>query len=53
MLENKKDKKYIFTEKQISDFAGLYHSLKKVHIRLINEGYTIKNGEIIPPKNHG
>ena len=24
--------------------------LKKIHMRLISEGYTIENGKIIPPK---
>lgn len=39
-----------FTEEQIKNFAGFYNSLKTVHNRLVNEGYIIKNGELIPPK---
>lgn len=44
-------KDYIFTEKEIENFAGIYNALKQVHIRLIKEGYTIKDGKIIPPAN--
>jgi len=40
---------YIFTEKEIENFAGFYNALKKVHIRLIKEGYKIKDGKITPP----
>jgi len=40
---------YRFTTKQIENFADLYGTLKKIHLRLINEGYIIKNGEMITP----
>ena len=49
-MEQKKDQQNIFTEEQISNFAGLYNALKKVHIRLISEGYIIEKDKIIPPK---
>jgi len=39
----------IFTGKEIEDFAGFFNALKKVHIRLIKEGYKIKDGKITPP----
>lgn len=39
----------IFTDEQISNIVGLYHTLKRIHNRLIEEGYQIKNNKIIPP----
>lgn len=45
----KKDKN-IFTEEAINNFAGLYVTLKKIHDRLIREGYTIGDGKITPPE---
>ena len=48
-MESKAEQSQIFTEEQIKNFAGFYNSLKAVHNRLINEGYTINNGEILPP----
>lgn len=44
-----KKKEYIFTEKEIENFAGIYNALKQIHIRLIKEGYKIENGKITPP----
>jgi len=40
----------IFSPEQINNFAGFYNALKTVHDRLIAEGYIIKPGQIIPPK---
>jgi hypothetical protein len=37
----------IFTNKQIENFAGFFNALKKVHVRLVKEGYKIKDGKII------
>lgn len=45
-----KKKEYIFTEKEIENFAGFYNALKQVYIRLIKEVYEIKDGKIIQPK---
>lgn len=39
----------IFTEAEIQNFAGFFNAIKKVHTRLIREGYTIKDGKIIKP----
>ena len=44
-----KKKEYIFTEKEIENFAGFYNALKQVHIRLVKEGYKIEDGKITPP----
>jgi hypothetical protein len=43
--------RHIFTDEQLDNFAGFYSALKRVHTRLIQEGYTIENGKITPPKN--
>lgn len=48
-MENINQQNQIFTDNQIENFVGLYNALKKVHIRLVREGYTIKDGKIIPP----
>ena len=45
-----KNKEYIFTEKEIENFSGIYDALRQVHVRLIKEGYKIKDGKIIPSK---
>jgi hypothetical protein len=39
----------IFTKEQILNFAGFYNALKKVHNRLVSEGYICRNGELISP----
>ncbi len=46
----KKIENNMFTDKEIEKFVGFYNAFKQVHIRLIKEGYIIKNGKIIPPK---
>jgi len=33
--------KQIFREKQINNFASLYDTLKRIHSRLIQEGYIV------------
>ncbi|PIR05507.1 hypothetical protein COV56_02715 [Candidatus Kuenenbacteria bacterium CG11_big_fil_rev_8_21_14_0_20_37_9] len=43
---------FIFSEEQISNFVGFGNTLKKIHKRLVSEGYKIKNGEIIPPQKN-
>ncbi|MBI2410852.1 MAG: hypothetical protein HYV32_03095 [Candidatus Kerfeldbacteria bacterium] len=40
----------IFTEEQKNNFAGFAMILGRIHKRLIAEGYTIKDGKIIPPE---
>ncbi|MFH1254912.1 MAG: hypothetical protein V1667_00325 [bacterium] len=45
-----KNDKHIFTEEEINNFAGFYNTLRKVHDRLIREGYKISDGKITPPK---
>lgn len=43
------EKNIIFSDQGIKNIAAFSETLKKIHARLINEGYVIKNGEIIPP----
>ncbi len=45
-MENQNQQKQIFTDNQIQDFAGFFNSVRKVHYRLISEGYSIKDGQI-------
>ncbi len=42
--------KYIFDDSQIANLGGFLDALKQVHVRLVNEGYQVKDGKIIPPK---
>jgi hypothetical protein len=39
----------ILTPKTIEIFTGFAATLKRIHIRLVMEGYTIKNGKIYKP----
>jgi hypothetical protein len=41
----------IFTDKQISNFVDFSNTLKRIHTRLINQGYRIKDNQIIPPED--
>jgi len=40
----------IFTEEGIKNISRFQDTLKRIHIRLISEGYTIKDGKIEKPK---
>ena len=39
-----------FSEKEIVTVTKFAETLKKIHIRLISEGYKIKGGKITPPE---
>lgn len=43
-------KKRHFSDEAIKNITNLAEIFKKIHLRLISEGYTIKEGKIIPPK---
>ena len=46
-IENNESKKNtVVTPKTIDIFSGFAVSLKRIHLRLIAEGYIIKEGEI-------
>ena len=49
-METNNQQNQIFTDSQIQNFVGFYAAIKRVHSRLISEGYTIKDGQIFPPK---
>jgi hypothetical protein len=41
-----------FTQEQTENFVELALILKRIHIRLMNEGYTVSaEGKLIPPSN--
>jgi hypothetical protein len=44
-------KKYIFSDEQITAFVDFYNLLKRIHNRLISEGYIIKDGKISKPQS--
>ncbi len=39
----------IFTDEDIQSFVELGEVLRKIHNRLLSEGYVIKDGKIIAP----
>ncbi len=46
-------KDYKFTEDEMQSFRDLGAVLRQIHNRLISEGYTITDDEIIPPPHVG
>lgn len=49
-MKKAKDNHPKFSDEQIERFAGLALVLKNVHERLIMQGYTIRDGRIMPPQ---
>lgn len=47
---NSEGQDHIFTNEQKDVFLGFFDALRRVHNRLISEGYVVKDGEIIPPQ---
>jgi len=48
--ENITSEKRIFTDEGIKNISRFQDVLKRIHIRLISEGYVIKDGKIEKPK---
>ena len=48
--ENTTSEKRIFTDEGIKNISRFQDTLKRIHIRLISEGYVIKDGKIEKPK---
>ena len=48
--ENTTPEKRIFTDEGIKNISRFQDTLKRIHIRLISEGYAIKDGKIEKPK---
>ncbi len=42
--------KDLFTDEQITQFVDFYHLLKRIHNRLVSEGYVVKDGKISKPR---
>jgi len=49
--ESRQKNSDVFSDKEMENFLGLFEILRRVHTRLIGEGYTIRAGEIIPPRD--
>ena len=47
-MQAKKSNK-IFTSSETENIVSFYATLKRIHERLISQGYIIENGKIIPP----
>lgn len=43
--------KNLFSDEQITTFVEYYNLLKRIHNRLISEGYIIKDGKISKSEN--
>ena len=52
MIYMETEKKEIFSEEEIKSLAGFFEVLHRVHCRLINEGWKMVNGEMIPPPDY-
>jgi len=48
-LERTNTASNVFTEQDVRHFSEFSHTLKRIHIRLLSEGYTIRNGLILKP----
>ncbi len=46
-METPEAKQLIFTDQGIRNFSAFSAVLKRIHTRLMSEGYTIKNGKLI------
>lgn len=44
------DTKHVFSQNEIDNFIAFSSTLKRIHNRLISEGYTIKDGQIYKPE---
>lgn len=45
------DTQNIFTDNGVENIASFCNTLKKIHTRLLSEGYVFKNGAIIKQNN--
>jgi len=50
MDELSEGSRYAFTQETIDSLKDLGDTLKRIHQRLILEGYTIKDGQIYKPE---
>lgn len=48
-MEFNHQKTHRFAPEEIRQISGFFDTLQKIHNRLINEGYTIKDGVIYQP----
>ena len=46
------EKKNIFSDEEIKNFAGLFDVLERVNRRLMREGFKMVDGELIPPPDY-
>lgn len=44
------EKPSTFNKEEIQNFSAFSNTLKRIHIRLVSEGYTIKDGLILKPE---
>jgi hypothetical protein len=44
------DTKHVFSQNEIDNFVAFSSTLKRIHKRLIGEGYVIKDGTIYKPE---
>jgi hypothetical protein len=42
----------IFNEEEMRNIAAYFNTLKRIHIRLLIEGYRIVDGEIVRPRQN-
>jgi len=53
MEEEQDQQPPIFTDQGMRDIAAYLDTLKRIHIRLMIEGYRIVDGRLVRPGQHG
>jgi phosphopantetheinyl transferase len=48
-MSTEKQQSNSIKEAVLKNYGGLYSALKRVHIRLVHEGYRFEKGRILPP----
>lgn len=46
------EKQYIFTQETIDSLMELGEALKKIHLRMLSEGYVFENNQFIRPHDN-
>ena len=48
-MPEKAPKNEVFSQQEIDNLKAFSDTLKRIHIRLVSEGYTLKDGNIYKP----
>jgi len=48
-MPEKTPKNEVFSQQEIDSLKAFSDTLKRIHIRIVSEGYTVKDGKICKP----